>query len=207
VGLSIEIGGRCQELGVAPRLQPPAGVPGDRGWSPRVSTINRSTINRDMAIPDDPGSRDDWAALDRPLPRGFDASIPAVARGRGAAGVEPAPLGEHPYAALVRTLLNRDETSAARALLAAALTVVGPSRELLDLSRVLAKPQAARVRRNDLDRTREYRWIREHTDAYRGQWVAVLGDRLVACAPSFRELRATIAADSFQDPPLVERID
>lgn len=172
----------------------------------------------------------------RPLPsdpprvfRGFDKTPPATA---GLSAQEPAPsaLSARMAAALtgpapapsapehaaedqsllcviaVRALLERGQTVRARVVLDAALMTVGPNPTLLRLQRLLEPPRVTPVARTDRDRTPEYRWLREHGPEYRGQWVAVLGDRLMACAPSFRELRARLAAQTLPYPPLVEHI-
>jgi hypothetical protein len=50
------------------------------------------------------------------------------------------------------------------------------------------------------DHSREWAWIAEHGEAYRGQWVMVRHDQLVAADPNIRALLSRvppeIAADS-----------
>ena len=38
------------------------------------------------------------------------------------------------------------------------------------------------------DRTQEWQWLAQHSDAYAGQWVALEGDRLLASGPVFKEV-------------------
>ena len=56
-----------------------------------------------------------------------------------------------------------------------------------------------------IDRSEEFEWIVANRDAYRGRWVAVQGNRLVADAPSFPEIQSRI--QKLKSPPLVHRID
>lgn len=53
------------------------------------------------------------------------------------------------------------------------------------------------------DRSREFAWLREHGHAYRGKWVAVLGDRLVATADTLRDLLQQVQQARLTEHPLV----
>lgn len=44
----------------------------------------------------------------------------------------------------------------------------------------------------DFDRTPEFLWITEHSEAYRGQWVALLGSELLAHSTSLKEVVAAL---------------
>ncbi|MGH9320537.1 MAG: hypothetical protein ACRD21_19125 [Vicinamibacteria bacterium] len=68
-------------------------------------------------------------------------------------------------------------------------------------------PKTANVARTDVDRTEEFRWIAQHRDEYRGNWVAVQGNALVASAKSLKELRQILGDREFDVPPLIHRID
>jgi len=43
-------------------------------------------------------------------------------------------------------------------------------------------------------RRREESWLRRHAREYQGQWVALLGDRLIAASPRFSEVRQSVRA-------------
>jgi hypothetical protein len=109
------------------------------------------------------------------------------------------------YVARIRALIEQHQLAQARALLSQAPKADGQDPTLLSLYEVL-KPPHARIRKiTDRDRTEEFEWIVANRDAYRGRWVAVQGNRLVADAPSFPELQSRI--QKLKNPPLVHRID
>lgn len=58
----------------------------------------------------------------------------------------------------------------------------------------------------DLDRREEYEWLRLHRDEYPGQYVALLGDRLVAHAGTLGELHRLVR-DSGVKRPLFVRVE
>ena len=56
-------------------------------------------------------------------------------------------------------------------------------------------------------RERETTWIRKHGPGYRGQWVAVSGDRLIAVGGTLKALLADIEAkNSGGGMPLIQYI-
>ncbi|MBI2160203.1 MAG: tetratricopeptide repeat protein [Candidatus Rokubacteria bacterium] len=111
-----------------------------------------------------------------------------------------------PYLALVRSLLERDEIAAARNVLDAVPLDASDQPEMRRLKRLLAPPRVTVSRARDVDRTREYRWLQDHWQEHRGQWVAVDGDSMLASAGSLKELRETLKALNVTRPPLVHRI-
>lgn len=112
-----------------------------------------------------------------------------------------------PYLALVRSLLEREDLEAARKMLDAMPLEVSETREARRLKKLLALPRVAVSETCDVDRTREYRWLRDHWQEYRGQWVALEGDRIAAAARSLKELRERLKALNLATPPLVHRLD
>lgn len=111
-----------------------------------------------------------------------------------------------PYLALVRRLLERDEIVAARNVLDAVPLEISDQSETRRLKRLLAPPRVTVSRARDVDRTREFRWLRDHWQDYRGRWVAVDGDTVLASADSLKELREILKALNVTRPPLVHRI-
>ena len=43
-----------------------------------------------------------------------------------------------------------------------------------------------------IDRSREFRWLRDHRHEYRGQVLAILGDELIAHGPDYRTVFAEV---------------
>ncbi len=112
------------------------------------------------------------------------------------------------FAMAARRLLQSEQVSAARALLEAAPAHVLSDPVIARLRSTLAPPVVRLVDRQDADRTPEYNWLRAAQGGqYRGQWVAINGDCLLAAAPSLRELRELLRANPPDRPPLVHRVD
>lgn len=68
------------------------------------------------------------------------------------------------------------------------------------------KSTFAQVELELVEGSREYHWLASHGTAYRGRWVAVDGETLVAQAASFKELQAAIRALELTRCPLVHRV-
>ena len=67
-------------------------------------------------------------------------------------------------------------------------------------AQVLDLPEEVRYRR------REYQWMKEHSDEYAGQWVALEGDRLFAHGSSARQVLEE-AEKAGATLPFIARID
>ncbi len=119
----------------------------------------------------------------------------------GASGL----LAQSTPATRIRELIEEDRVAQARALLSEALGASPEDPELLSLAKVLEPPRARPRQITDMDRTQEFEWIRANRDAYRGRWIAIQGNELVADAPSFAELQSRIK--DLKSVPLVHRID
>ena len=89
------------------------------------------------------------------------------------------------YAARIRTLIEKDRVVQARALTSEALEANPEDPDILRLHEVLKPPRGKPRRITDADRSEEFQWMIANRDAYRGRWVAVDGNRLVADARSF----------------------
>jgi Family of unknown function (DUF5678) len=74
------------------------------------------------------------------------------------------------------------------------------------LREVLSPPTFRRVDERDVDRTPEFNWFRANWDTYRGKWVAVSGESLVACENSLKELLARLNERKFEREPLLHHI-
>lgn len=96
--------------------------------------------------------------------------------------------------ARVRHLVETERVGEARELVSEALRTTPGDQELLRWQCLLAAPKVTLRPRTGIDRTREFEWLRTHSDAYRGKWVAVVGDRLLASASNLRTLLDRLSA-------------
>lgn len=88
----------------------------------------------------------------------------------------------------------------ARALVAEAIEKGFQHERLAKLQEILAPARVRGTRPADEpDRTRELRWVESHGDSYRGEWVALLGDELLAHSSNLKE----VAARLDENPPPV----
>jgi hypothetical protein len=87
-----------------------------------------------------------------------------------------------------RLLEERADIRGARRLLAEAREHGSLEPELEEFEKLLAPPTYKLTPAEGLDRSSELQWLREHAKEYRGQWVAVLQDRLLAHSPILREV-------------------
>lgn len=111
-----------------------------------------------------------------------------------------------PYISLIRNLIENDRISQARALLNALPEETVDQPQLMELRRVLALPKVSTTKMTDMDRAREYEWLKSHERDYRGQWVAVDGDRLVLSAGSLKELIDELKRLNLARRPLIHRL-
>jgi len=104
--------------------------------------------------------------------------------------VEPEPRS---YSQRIRELVEADKVEGARRLLAEALSG-HHDEDLSGWERVLAKSKGwlSPEVELDFDRTPEVTWIQEKSAPYRGQWVALLGDELLAHSESLDEVLSSL---------------
>lgn len=112
-----------------------------------------------------------------------------------------------PFVMAVRRLIETEQLVAARQMLAAAPTHILTDPLVARLRSILSPPVVKRVQKRDVDRTREYEWLGTDGHKYRGRWVALDGNRLLAVASSLRELREQLKTVAFTHPPLLHRVD
>jgi hypothetical protein len=58
----------------------------------------------------------------------------------------------------------------------------------------------------DVDRSEEFRWLKENAEAYSGRWVAVSRNELVADAQTLKELLKEIQSRALDRRPLVHHL-
>lgn len=112
-----------------------------------------------------------------------------------------------PYTPVVRALLGRGDVRGAKRLLELTLALHGPTEDLRGLERLLAPARIVASHRKDRDRTTEFRLIEEEKHRYRGKWVAVLGERVVASAESLKAVLTAVRSMGLEQSPLIQRID
>jgi hypothetical protein len=98
--------------------------------------------------------------------------------------------------ALLRDLVGRGELAEAREIVQDLERRWPDNEEVRRFARVLAPP-AISVRHGSTAKPsrREYRWLREHSRAYPGCWLAVLDDRLIAASPDVKVVVEAIRQD------------
>jgi hypothetical protein len=122
------------------------------------------------------------------------------------AGTDEA-LGEIPYVALLRQLIEHEQVPAARRLLQAIPLSAQDDPVIRKLRSVLSLPVVRRSPRRDTDRSREYDWLRREGHRYRGQWVALDASGLVASSPTLRGLQDKLKDLRLAGPPLLHRLE
>jgi hypothetical protein len=118
---------------------------------------------------------------------------------------------EHPmsYGERIRDLIERNQIDAARSLVSEAVTKGVREEGLESWQRVLAPAKVLGVGLvpKEPDRSREELWLATHAESYRGRWVALDGDTLLAQAATFTELADEIDRIRPVRNPLAYRFD
>ncbi len=109
------------------------------------------------------------------------------------------------YVARIRELIETERVRGARRLMDEAWATFPDHPALIPWKKALSPAEVVKVGGPlDKDRTPEYKWLHLHGSKYRGEWVAVLDDRLVAHSADPHEMRAKLdAAPRTAFPPLV----
>jgi hypothetical protein len=77
---------------------------------------------------------------------------------------------------------------------------------IIRLRKMLALPVTKTSAKRDIDRTLDYKWIRDHAQDYRGQWVALEKGELIGAATSLRELLDRVKLLRSEHRPLLHQI-
>jgi hypothetical protein len=101
----------------------------------------------------------------------------------------------------VRTLLEEGRISAAKRLVESAGDHLPE-----ELREIFAPPRIKSVDERGVDRTPEFNWLKVNGPAYAEKWVALVGEELVACEDSLRDLLAKLDQRQFERRPLVHHI-
>lgn len=76
--------------------------------------------------------------------------------------------------------------------------------ELREAYRILSDGRATPRPRTGRSLRDEYRWLKSPPAEFRGRWVALIGDRVVAVADTLRELRQSLPSRLEQAPLAVQ---
>ena len=122
-----------------------------------------------------------------------------------------APAAQKPFSAdelveLVRTLLANGEAGAARRAAAEGVSRFPDHPWLKKTDRVINPKGIVSQRADAPDRTREFAWLREHSGKYRGCWVALLEDRLLASGPELAAVLGEIRSRGLESKALVHHV-
>jgi len=109
-----------------------------------------------------------------------------------------------PYAALLRSLVEEGRILEARKLLDAAGGFIPQGSRIRE---ALAPPRIRKSSEKGFDRSAEFHWLKTKAAPYRGRWVALLGEDLVAHADSLRGLLAQLEEIRPGRKPLIHRLD
>lgn len=112
-----------------------------------------------------------------------------------------------PYLGLLRNLIETNRVPGARRLLEVLPLHIRDHSSIRKLRAVLALPTVKRMLKKDVDRGREYEWLRTEGHKYRGQWVALNENGLVASAPTLQELRDRLKTLMLPRRPLLHRVE
>lgn len=122
-----------------------------------------------------------------------------------AAGKDKAVAAEE-LASCIRTLLDQQQLSKARQTAAQAAKDHPDHPWLVQADRVLNPDRMVARPAQGRGRAREFAWLRQNAEAYRGRWVALLRDELIATAETFPELQRVVREGTFESPPLVHYV-
>jgi hypothetical protein len=121
----------------------------------------------------------------------------------------PESLAAEKLAGKIRSLLDSQKLVAAMREAARGAKLFPGHAWLRQANRVLnpSKVAAVPARDQEMDRRKEYDWLRRHRDEYRGQWVALMEDELIASSESFDEVLRDVRARRLTTHPLVHRVE
>ncbi len=138
-----------------------------------------------------------------PASFGEGHTIPA-ARPLESAGQERDAL---PFLVAARRFIEDGCVAAAREMLSSAPGYVLSDPLVARLRSVVAPPVVTPTRNLDVDRTLEYEWLQTEGYKYRGRWVALEGNNLLATGATLREVRELLKTLVPARPPLLHRLD
>ncbi|MBI3920011.1 MAG: hypothetical protein HY318_01235 [Armatimonadetes bacterium] len=110
------------------------------------------------------------------------------------------------YLRALRILLRQGEAYTARLLAVKAHQRFPSNARIAKIYKVLRPPTARYTTGKAIDRSREIQWLREHREEYKGQWVVLSGDRLVAASEDLSEALEEAKNDKLEERPLLHQV-
>ncbi len=107
---------------------------------------------------------------------------------------------------VVRDLIEREQVGAARKLLAGLPLEYLSDPLVRRLLKTLAQPVVKARQKQDIDRQKDYDWLRDHAREYAGQWVALHEGQLLAASATLRDISEKVKALRLSHPPLLHLI-
>ncbi len=107
----------------------------------------------------------------------------------------------------IRGLLASEEATAARRTAAQGADLFPEHSGLAQANRVLNPSRMTSRPATAPDRSREFAWLRRHGSEYRGRWVALLGDELLASSDELEDVLSIVRSRSLRTKPLVHHIE
>lgn len=107
----------------------------------------------------------------------------------------------------IKSLLDAQEHQAAQQAASKAADNYPDHSWLQCANRVLNPRRVTTAPASGSGRTKEFDWLRSNSEAYRGQWVALLGDELIAADHDFDIVLSEVRSRTLDSKPLVHRVD
>ena len=126
--------------------------------------------------------------------------------GTSSAQVARLPSTAEEFVAAVRSLLADGKAGAARRTAAEGLARFPDDSWLTKANRVINPTKVASRPADACDRTREFAWLRENGARYRGSWIALLKDELLASGPKLEDVLRVVRRRGLEADALVHRI-
>jgi len=111
------------------------------------------------------------------------------------------------YEPRIQKLIEEDRVGAARKLVEEALRENPSDPTLLGWKEVLAPGRVFGRRPVNLEGTAEQKWFASHAGQYKGRWVAVLGEELLAHAPTLQELSTKLKTLTPKSLPVIHHFE
>ncbi len=111
------------------------------------------------------------------------------------------------FVAVIRSLLDEQEFLAARHAAARAVERFSGHPWLELANRVLNPTRIVRRPADDgPQRRKEFDWLRRNSERYRGKWIALVGDELIASGSACEEVLRAVRARNLAVRPLVHHV-
>jgi hypothetical protein len=116
------------------------------------------------------------------------------------------PADDRSYVERIQDFLEEGNLLAARALVNEALEKGADEEGLTLLREILTPPRVTRSQETGAGRASELRWLEANWTAYRGEWVALEGERLLAHSPDLDKVVAVLREARLRRSPLLHHI-